>query len=396
VTIVSESKAIHVLYMEDDPGLAHFVRKTLEREGFIVDVAQDGQEGLALYAPGTHDVVLVDQVMPGLDGLGVIRSLAEGGSLPPTIMITGAGDETIAVEAMKLGARDYIVKDVVGGFFRLLPSVIKQVLEQQRLADEKSQAETERDAMLEELSQYAADLETRNKELDAFAHTVAHDLRGPLSLSIGFCTLLREEWPDLSVEQVEEALQMVIEGAHKMHNIIDELLMLASVRKEEVKATQLDMGHILAEAEKRLAYLVNDYQPHIVGPDTWPAALGHGPWVEEVWTNYISNAIKYGGQPPRVELGATLQSDDMVRFWVRDNGPGLTPEEQVRLFTLFTRLDQVRAKGHGLGLSIVRRIVEKLGGQVGVESQVGSGSVFTFTLPAVFADSDRKSQDNGQ
>jgi signal transduction histidine kinase len=76
-----------------------------------------------------------------------------------------------------------------------------------------------------------------------------------------------------------------------------------------------------------------------------------------------------------------VQPDGTVRFWIRDNGPGLTPEEQTRLFTPFTRLDQAHAKGHGLGLSIVRRIVEKLGGQVGVESKVGQGSLFTFTLP---------------
>jgi two-component system sensor histidine kinase/response regulator len=106
----------------------------------------------------------------------------------------------------------------------------------------------------------------------------------------------------------------------------------------------------------------------------------------------MSNALKYGGQPPRVELGAHLlpsvPSDDgeeekgrMGCFWIRDNGRGLTPEEQARLFTPFTRLDQVSAKGHGLGLSIVRRIVEKMGGQVGVESQVGEGSTFSFTLP---------------
>ena len=102
-----------------------------------------------------------------------------------------------------------------------------------------------------------------------------------------------------------------------------------------------------------------------------------------LWVSYLSNAIKYGGQPPRVELGATVQADGMVRFWVRDDGPGLTPEEQARLFIPFTRLDQVRAKGHGLGLSIARRIVEKLDGQVGVESEVGQGSVFSFTLSSV-------------
>ncbi|MEA3338766.1 MAG: ATP-binding protein, partial [Chloroflexota bacterium] len=100
----------------------------------------------------------------------------------------------------------------------------------------------------------------------------------------------------------------------------------------------------------------------------------------------ISNAIKYGDQPPRVELGATVQANDTLRFWVRDNGLGLTSEEQAQLFTPFTRLGLGRAKGHGLGLSIVRRIVEKLDGQVGIESKVGQGSVFSFTLPAVQAE----------
>jgi len=111
-------------------------------------------------------------------------------------------------------------------------------------------------------------------------------------------------------------------------------------------------------------------------------AVGYEQWVEEVWVNYVSNAIKYGGQPPRVELGAETQPHGLVRFWVRDNGPGISPEEQARLFTPFTRLDQACVKGHGLGLSIARRIVERLGGQVAVESAVGPGSVFSFTLPA--------------
>ncbi|NLF76891.1 MAG: HAMP domain-containing histidine kinase, partial [Chloroflexi bacterium] len=106
---------------------------------------------------------------------------------------------------------------------------------------------------------------------------------------------------------------------------------------------------------------------------------------EEVWANYINNAIKYGGEPPCVELGATAQPDGTVRFWVRDNGAGLTEEEQTRLFTPFTRLDQVRARGYGLGLSIVRRIMDRLGGEVGVESRDGEGSIFSFVLPAADA-----------
>ena len=121
--------------------------------------------------------------------------------------------------------------------------------------------------------------------------------------------------------------------------------------------------------------------PEILVTDSWPAALGHGPWIEEVWVNYISNGIKYGGDPPRLQLGVTPDSSGYIIFWIRDNGPGLTPEEQAQLFEPFTQLSRVRATGHGLGLSIVRRIVEKLGGRVGVKSEVGRGSIFFFSLP---------------
>jgi signal transduction histidine kinase len=165
-----------------------------------------------------------------------------------------------------------------------------------------------------------------------------------------------------------------------MNNIIDELLLMAGLRKAEVELDHLDMASVVDEALGRLAYTIEERQAQIALPESWPLALGCGPWVEEVWGNYLSNALKYGGRPPRVELGGEEQADGMVRFWVRDNGPGLTPEEQERLFKSFERLDRMRAKGHGLGLSIVWRIVEKLGGEVGVESEVGRGSVFWFTL----------------
>ena len=153
----------------------------------------------------------------------------------------------------------------------------------------------------------------------------------------------------------------------------------------KVELEPLDMGAIVAEAQQRLTYLIEEYQVQFVLPDTWPVALGYSPWIEEVWANYISNGIKYGGTPPRLELGATVsdKADDLVHFWIHDNGPGLTADEQARLFTPFTQLNQIRANGHGLGLSIVRRILQKLGGKVGVESEgiAGKGSTFIFSLP---------------
>jgi two-component system sensor histidine kinase/response regulator len=140
------------------------------------------------------------------------------------------------------------------------------------------------------------------------------------------------------------------------------------------------MAGIVAEARERLTPMIETSEVEIILPAEWPLVEGHDSWVEEVWLNYLSNAIKYGGWPPRVELGADTQSDGMVRFWVRDNGRGLTLDEQARLFTPFTRLETMRADGHGLGLSVVQRIVDKLGGQIGIESAPGQGSTFSFTL----------------
>jgi signal transduction histidine kinase len=143
------------------------------------------------------------------------------------------------------------------------------------------------------------------------------------------------------------------------------------------------MGKIVVDAQQRISYMIEEYKAEIVFPNMWPSALGYAPWIEQVWVNYLSNGCKYGGQPPRLELGGDVQPDGTVRFWVRDNGNGIAPEEQARLFAPFTRLEQVRARGHGLGLSIVRRIIEKLGGRVGVESDgmAGHGSTFYFILP---------------
>ncbi len=138
---MNESKPIRILYMEDDLGLARLFQKRLTRAGYVVDLARDGTEGLAMCESGAYDVVAVDQTMPGRDGLEVIRILASQGPLLPTIMVTGTGDEVVAVEAMKLGARDYLVKDADQRYLELLPSVIERVLQQQRMVEEKQRAE---------------------------------------------------------------------------------------------------------------------------------------------------------------------------------------------------------------------------------------------------------------
>jgi len=238
------------------------------------------------------------------------------------------------------------------------------------------------------LSQSIADLQARNEELDAFAHTVAHDLKNPVHLIVNYAHLLTREGATLSADERQQSVKAIEQSGYKISTIIDELLLLAELHKSDVETSPLNMVRIVAESVSHLADSIKTTQAEIDCPDAsaWPVAWGYGPWVEQVWANYLGNALKYGCTPiatPCIELGAALQSDDTVRYWARDHGPGLTPEAQSLLFTPFTRLSQVHPRGHGLGLSIARLIVEKLGGYVGVESRVGEGSTFYFTLPAV-------------
>jgi PAS domain S-box-containing protein len=244
---------------------------------------------------------------------------------------------------------------------------------------------TERKRTEQLIEQYANEVLARNEDLEAFSHTVAHDLKGPLSNIIGFIRWLQDH-PDFPQADRQTYIDVIARNATKMDAIIDELLLLAQVRKEQVELLPIDTARLIAEAQARLGSMIAESGVVIRVPGDWPAALGYGPWVEEVWVNYLSNAMKYGrtpGVPFRIELGFDEQHERFIRFWVRDWGPGIPEEAQADLFTAFGEHSKVRATGHGLGLSIVRMIVAKMGGQVGVESAPGRGSKFYFTLPTL-------------
>ncbi len=177
-------------------------------------------------------------------------------------------------------------------------------------------------------------------------------------------------------------MQQIRTTAFEMNNTVENLLFISQVRTMEIPLDAVDMGMVTARIRRRLDFLVREYQGTIIVPDAWPSAIGYSPWIEEVWANYISNAIKFGGRPPVVRLGTTSQPGGMISFWVLDNGFGIPLEIQEKLFVPFSHVDKNCRSGHGLGLSIVRHIIERLGGKVGVESKAGKGSLFYFTLPA--------------
>jgi signal transduction histidine kinase len=252
---------------------------------------------------------------------------------------------------------------------------------------ERLQAETNLRLANEKLQREIIEREQLIVDLNAFSHMVAHDLKNPLGALSGYSFLLATRLENSGDIQTLRYLEIIQQTSLRMNRIIEGLLLLASVREQVVILKALDMAQIISEVEARLEHMISQYKVEIHKPDSWPIALGYAPWIEEVWVNYISNAIKYGGTPPLIHLGAGLLDSGKCHFWVQDNGAGISLEEQERLFTAFTRLKHIPTEGHGLGLSIAKRIVEKLNGEVSVKSEnlPGKGCTFSFTLPAAIS-----------
>ncbi len=401
-----------ILIVDDTPANLRLLTGMLSEQGYKVRAAPNGKLALRAAHVAPPDLILLDINMPDMNGYEVCAALKDDPTTRdiPIIFISALDQTEDKVKAFTLGGVDYVTK----------PFQIEEVLARVRTHLTLYALQRQLAAANQELRAANADLAASNADLNAFARTVAHDLKNPLSAIIGFSSLLETRFRRMEPEKIAENLQRITRTGYKMRDIIDELLLLANVRQvDAVQTGPLDMGAVVAEALGRLELQIQETQASIVMPETWPVALGHAAWVEAVWANYIGNALKYGGDasaniPPRVELGYTIldcrlpiadmdsphtaatqpsqiqnlkskiqNPESTIVFWVRDNGPGLTPEEQAQAFTPFTRFHQEKAEGHGLGLSIVQRIVEKLSGQVGVESTAipGEGCTFWFTLP---------------
>ena len=231
-----------------------------------------------------------------------------------------------------------------------------------------------------ELRQKTRELEAHVQELDAFGHTVAHELHGPLASIISSAQSTASF--DMPNDECYAFLDGITHTGRRMSRIVDELMLLAQIGTAEVPRREVHMGEVLEQALERMSAFITRHKALIVRQESWPVACGYAPWLEEVWANYISNAIKYGGRPPTLEFGSDSLSDGFVRFWLQDNGPGIPADKIATLFHTHSKPAQSLLGSHGLGLTIVKGIVEKFGGEVGVSVVPGSGSRFYFSLPA--------------
>lgn len=220
-------------------------------------------------------------------------------------------------------------------------------------------------------------------DLDAFSHTVAHDLKNMLGSIVTASNLIKSDFDNIPKDDLLEINDLIAQSATKTMYITRELLTLASVRQQEIKPGSVNMRKVINDSIDRMKDMINEKKAQVLVSESWPVVLGYESWLEEVWINYLSNALKYGGIPAVIEFDSEILPDNRAKFWIKDNGKGLSEPEMALLFTKFTRLDTLRAEGHGLGLSIVKRIIEKLNGEVGVESKniPGEGCTFYFILP---------------
>lgn len=251
-------------------------------------------------------------------------------------------------------------------------SSLKKSENKLRLVNKKLEAEVEERGRLIE-------------DLDAFAHTVAHDLRNSLGSVYNSTEIIEECIMEGNTAMINEFSGHIKASAQKAMHITHELLLLATVNHHDVKKQPLDMSRIFNDAQNQIKELITSSGAYISFPEEWPLSMGYGPWIEEVWVNYLTNAIKYGGKPPKISVG--VQSEEhFIRFWIKDNGNGISPAAQEKLFKKYSRLTPEKAEGYGLGLSIVKRIVRKMGGYVGVKSTgvAGEGACFWFSLPTVY------------
>ncbi|HCZ37076.1 MAG TPA: hybrid sensor histidine kinase/response regulator [Cytophagales bacterium] len=363
-------KELKILMLEDMEEDAHLVERTLRKEGFAfdwqcVDTHAEFVDALTEFKP---DVILSDHAMPQFNSIEALKLLKHQGINVPFILVTGTVSEEFAVNCLKLGAHDYVLKSNLSR----LPSAIKQSLKQFEFELKRKKAENDLRRQNEELVKI-------NRELDNFVYSVSHNLRAPLLSTLGLIQLAQRDDTQRTFSQYWE---MMTRSIFNLDETIKEILDYSKNARIEIARQKVDLKKLVSEVQEKVQYIeyydrmafhVNVHQKTDFYSDPFRLSI--------ILTNLISNAIIYSNSyvASMVSIDAVIDGKE-ARLKISDNGIGIESHLMPRIFEMFFRGTD-RSDGAGLGLYIVREAVEKLKGSITVESVFGEGTQFHITIP---------------
>jgi light-regulated signal transduction histidine kinase (bacteriophytochrome) len=362
-----EPEACRVLLVDDDEDDYIVTRDFLseaEQFNFKLNWVSSYDTGLTTIAQNHHDVYLLDFRLGKENGLELLRAALALGCTQPIILLTGVGDHAIDQEAMSAGASDYLVKGSTLNATLLERSILHAI--------ERKRAEIQQANLMTELA-------AANQELKDFAYIVSHDLKAPLRGIASLANWLEKDYGGLLGADGKEMLNLLSSRVQRMNELIDGVLQYSRVGRKRDEKTNVDLNLVVADVIDAIAPPPGI---EILMDSQLPSILVEKVRIQQVFQNLISNAVKYMGKLEGTIWIKHTAGNGFWEFSVADTGIGIEERHFEKVFQIFQTLaprDQIESTG--VGLAIVKKIVELYGGQLWVTSQIGQGSTFYFTLP---------------